>query len=132
MNSVLIALFPALTGLNARKQRLKTTHCRLNLSAILTSFVRSIAKHLSCPNRSVTPDFDITLRWTNVPVPLSLPSYLYFKVYFMYNENIIKKEKCANTSLCNLYRQGGGCQILNVFSRTTLLLPTARGGFLII
>lgn len=35
---------------------------------------------------------------------------LYLKEYFMYNRNILKKEKCANTSPSNLYRQGGGCQ----------------------
>jgi hypothetical protein len=35
---------------------------------------------------------------------------LYFMVYFKYNKNIIKKRSATNTSPCNCYLQGGGCQ----------------------
>ncbi|KMY51910.1 hypothetical protein [Peribacillus loiseleuriae] len=46
----------------------------------------------------------------------------------MYNEKI-KKEKCANTSPYNLYRQGGGCQV-NLFTlRTTLFACDGVGWF---
>lgn len=68
------------------------------------------------------------------PVPLAFLSLrpkrelLSFKVYSMYN---IKRKALEHFSL-QPYRQGGSRQSCLFVLRTSLLLPTARGGFLVL